>query len=198
MTREQNIALFGGSFNPPGNHHRRVAEALAPHFDQRIVIPCGKRPDRPEGALVTPEERSAMCEIAFKDIPNVALDLFDVRNDPYTRAWKLEERFRAMGRPWHIIGADLATGGARGTSQIQTTWEKGEELWLNASFAVVTRPGIYLSPADMPPHSRLFEISAPGSSSRIREALSRGESIIDRVPTEVARYISDHRLYERR
>lgn len=31
MTRR--IAVFGGSFNPPGVHHRRVVELLARRFD---------------------------------------------------------------------------------------------------------------------------------------------------------------------
>ena len=30
----QRIALYGGSFNPPGSHHRRIAERLAESFDR--------------------------------------------------------------------------------------------------------------------------------------------------------------------
>ena len=34
----KNIVVFGGTFNPPGLHHRLIAEALAKQFDEVIVV----------------------------------------------------------------------------------------------------------------------------------------------------------------
>ena len=36
MTRT--IAVFGGSFNPPGVHHRQIATLLAQSFDEVVVV----------------------------------------------------------------------------------------------------------------------------------------------------------------
>ncbi|HSJ03477.1 MAG: nicotinate (nicotinamide) nucleotide adenylyltransferase, partial [Verrucomicrobium sp.] len=70
------IALFGGSFNPPGLHHRRIALLLAESFDEVRVIPCGPRPDKPEVGSVPSVFRAALCDLTFGDMPGVAVDLF--------------------------------------------------------------------------------------------------------------------------
>ena len=40
------IGIFGGSFNPPGKHHRDIVEKLSDFFDEIIIVPCGGRPDK--------------------------------------------------------------------------------------------------------------------------------------------------------
>ena len=80
----QRIAVFGGSFNPPGLHHRLVAEALVGHFDRIIVVPCGPRPDKLTTNDVETVYRAALADIAFRDLPRVEVDLFDLGR-PSTR-----------------------------------------------------------------------------------------------------------------
>lgn len=189
------IALFGGNFNPPGIHHRIIAEELASHFDEVIVIPCGPRPDKPTTNDVDPIYRATMVDMTFRRLDRVTVELFDLEQEHFTRTDKLDQIFSERGEVWHIVGTDLISGGRRGSSVIQKQWLKGEELWHRLNFAVVVRPGFDFHNEDLPPHSQLFEVQTPGASYHIREKAFRREQVDGLVTEEVARYIDRYRLY---
>ncbi len=192
---KRSIAVFGGSFNPPGLHHRAVAEMLSAHFDEVLVVPCGPRPDKPVTNDVPPIYRAAMAEMTFRGLPEVRIELFDLEEGTFTRTWELEERFCEQGELWHVVGTDLVAGGGRGESVIQREWARGPEIWRRLNFAVVRRPGFDLDPADLPEHNRLFDLSAPGSSSNIRDRVFGRRPIDGLLSDEVAAYIQRHDLY---
>lgn len=189
------IALFGGSFNPPGLHHRKIAERLATHFDEVRVIPCGPRPDKPEVSSVPSTCRAALCDITFEGIPNVVVDLFDLEQETFTRNYALEAKFSAQGEVWHVVGADWLTGGAHGKSSIQTGWEKGDQLWHSSHFAVLTRPGHPLNPADLPPNHQLIDLHIEGASTDIREILLHGNDASHLLTPRTASYIQRYGFY---
>ena len=189
------IAIFGGSFNPPGNHHRAIATLLALEFDEVRVIPCGPRPDKPITGSIPAIYRAALCDLAFGDLPKVIVDLFDLEQATFTRNHELQARFASDGEIWHVVGADLIEGGRESTSLIQRTWAKGAELWKTAHFAVLTRPGHHINQADLPPNSKLFPLEEMGSSSAIRDALSRDEEVDTLVTPRVLDYIERYGLY---
>ncbi len=189
------IALYGGSFNPPGAHHRRVAEKLARVFDQVRVIPCGPRPDKETTNTTPPVFRAALADITFGGITRVTVDLFDLEADTFTRNCDLQTRFASEGEVWHVIGADLIAGGGKGKSPVQREWKHGRELWRAANFAVLTRPGFTLDKKDLPPRHQLIEIDAPGSSTAVRDLIGRGESIAPLVTPRALSYIERYGLY---
>ena len=189
------IALFGGSYNPPGLHHRRIAEALRLRFDQVLVVPCGPRSDKTSTNMLPPVYRAAMAGMAFSGMPGVEVDLFDLEQDRFTRSHELDTRFAPRGEIWHVVGVDLTTGGARGESQIQRYWEHGQRLWSTARFAVLTRPGHVFDQADLPPNHELIEVDIPGSSSEIRDRLAHGASVENLVPPRTLAYIQRYGLY---
>ena len=189
------IAIFGGSFNPPGLHHRAIADVLAREFDEVRVIPCGPRPDKAITGIIPAIYRAALADLAFGGMPKVVVDLFDLEQATFTRNWELQERFAPMGEIWHVVGTDLIVGGARGASPIQTSWAKGAELWQNAHFAVLQRPGHDINANDLPPHSKLIPLDVPGSSTEIRDRLGRGDDIDDLVAARVRDYIERYGLY---
>jgi nicotinic acid mononucleotide adenylyltransferase len=80
------IALFGGSFNPPGLHHRHIAGRLARDFDTVLVVPCGPRDDKATTNLLPPVFRAALADMAFEGMPGVEVDLFDLEQDRFTRS----------------------------------------------------------------------------------------------------------------
>ncbi len=188
------IAIFGGSFNPPGSHHRLIAQALARRFDEVRIIPCGPRPDKAAASLVPPVFRAAMADITFSGLNNTAVDLFDLEQDCFTRNCDLQARYLPLGEPWHVVGADLVADGARGRSAIQTSWKHGRKLWHTASFAVLTRAGHTLEKRDLPPRHELIEIDAPGSSTVIRELLGRGEPAASLLVPRALDYIERYGL----
>ena len=188
------LALFGGSFNPAGVHHRTIAERLAAAFDEVLVVPCGPRPDKPTTDDVEPLHRAATADLTFCGLPRVRVELFDLEADSFTRSYELEQRFRPRGRVWHVVGSDLVQGGREGRSPIQQVWWRGEELWRESHFAVLARPGYPVDAADLPPHSRIIE-GAVGSSSAIRGRAFQHQSLDGLVAPSVERYIDRHRLY---
>lgn len=191
------IGIYGGSFNPPGLHHRAVVRAAANELDTTIVVPCGIRDDRPESAAIDPKLRSEMCEHTFDGMPGVELDLFDVASKEYTRSYDLYERYKSRGEPWLIIGADLVAGGAEGNSPIQKSWYRGIELWENCNFLIVPRPGFVISKDDLPPHAEILKFETTGSSTRIRDQIATDQDWHDLVMPDVFKIIEDHHLYKR-
>lgn len=189
------IAIFGGSFNPPGVHHRLLAEKLARRFDEVRVIPCGPRPDKEITNSIPPVFRAALADITFGGLRRVAVDLFDLENNTFTRNCDLQTRYEPRGEVWHVVGADLIAGGAKGRSPIQRTWKNGRKLWQGARFAVFTRPGCTLDPADLPPHHELITIDAPGSSTDVRTRLGRSEPVGTMVTPRAHACIERYGLY---
>ena len=194
MTRKE-IAIFGGSFNPPGTHHRTIARALSERFHEVVVVPCGPRPDKPVTNDVPSIYRATMVDMTFQDLPRVRVDLFDLENGTFTRTHQLEERFQGKGETWHVIGGDLLAGGARGCSPIHAEWERGSDIWNRLGFVVLQRPGFPFDPKDLPPNHRILEIQVPGSSSRLRDDLFQHKNVTGRVLPSVEEYIERHGLY---
>jgi NAD+ kinase len=189
------IALFGGSFNPPGLHHRAIATALAQRFDNVIVIPCGPRPDKESTNHVPAIYRAAMADMAFAELDKVEVDLFDLEQPIFTRTCDLDTRYASRGEVWHTVGVDLIAGGASGASAIQLTWEKGEQLWNTARFIVLKRHGLVFDAADLPPHAEVIELDVPGASSDIRNRLAHGQSVETWVAERPLAYIQRYGLY---
>jgi len=191
----RSIAIFGGSFNPPGVHHAAIARSLAEVFDEVRVIPCGPRPDKPMTEGVPSVYRAALADIVFGGMPKVTVDLSDFEQDTFTRNHELQSRFESAGEVWHVVGTDLIEGGAQGASLIQRTWAHGEELWQKANFAVLRRPGYEVAPGDLPPHAREIAHVVEGSSTMIRDLLGAGRSVAGRVHPRAKTYIERYGLY---
>ncbi len=196
------IALFGGSFNPPGLHHRAIAQELAScgFFDAVVVVPCGPRPDKPTTNDVAPIHRATMCDLTFAGLQKTRVELFDLEQATFTRTHVLEQRFGGEDEVWHVVGPDLIENGADGASFIQRTWQHGTELWESARFIVVHHPDDHINKSDLPTHHIVVSVPMPRekSSTAIRETIFRHESIEDLVTPSVAQYISRYALYRGR
>jgi nicotinate (nicotinamide) nucleotide adenylyltransferase len=189
------IAVFGGSFNPPGSHHVAIAEALSREFDLVMVVPCGPRPDKLETNEIDPVFRAAMADLAFGHLPKCEVDLFDLEHTTFTRSIDLEQRYQSSGEVHHVVGGDLVEGGADGRSAVQRQWHRGQELWQAARFVVVTRPGCDLNPSDLPPNHLVFELHESGSSSALREQLRTQRLDPQLLPPKILAYIQRYGLY---
>src|SRR5580700_1387682 len=121
------IAVYGGTFSPPGLHHRKIAQELIRHFDQVMVVPCGPRPDKP--CDVEPVYRAAMTDLAFRGLDRVNVELFDLEQATFTRNCELQGRFAKHGEVWHVVGTDLISDGRKQQSFIHRVWHNGPNLW---------------------------------------------------------------------
>jgi len=189
------IAIFGGSFNPPGLHHRNMVFPLIDPFDEVKIVPCGLRPDKPSTGYVEPIHRREMVRLAFSDIsPEVVIDDFDLNGETFMRTYQLQERYEHDGEIWHVIGTDLLVGGEQGHSAVHT-WEHGARLWAKLNFAVFIREGIPFDRDDLPPKHMLFHSKSGDSSKEIRRRITAGLPFADLVMPGVAQYIEAHSLY---
>lgn len=194
--------VFGGSFNPPGLHHRRIAEALTRQFDEVVVVPCGPRPDKQTVNDVETIFRATLTAIGFADLPRVEVDLFDLEQAAFTRTHALNERYASRGgEVWHLVGGDVIAGGRSGRSFIHQGWQDGPRLWETLRFAVAEREAedFALTPGDLPPNHRLVDLPAsPGASSVIRRKIFHREPFAHLVTPEVAAYVDRYGLYRGR
>lgn len=181
---KSSVGVFGGSFDPPGNHHVEIVHRLTEIFSQVIVIPSGPRPDR-SYLFADPELRIRLARAAFSGISGVELDLSDISKDSFTYTFDLEQRLRQSCSPVHVIGADLVIGGSA-SSPIVKSWYRGNDVWNNLQFLLLARPGFELREDERPPHSSVLTVSVKGSSTAIRDAYQNGEAIDQLVPSSVA------------
>ena len=189
------IAIYSGSFNPPAAHHQRIVRELATRFDRVLVIPSGVRPEKPSGDRVGRRYRATMADLAFSGIDKVSVELFDLEQNCFTRTHELQQRFAHLGEIWHVVGANLIAGGARGESIIHRVWAEAESVWRDLNFVVVARGGSEFTPADLPPRHELIDLEIEGSSAEIRARLFRGEPVDGLLAPDVLAYIERHQLY---
>jgi NAD+ kinase len=192
------IAIFTGSFNPPGLHHRQIAEILTREFGSVIVAPCGPRPDKQTAADVESTHRAALVDIAFRGLDRLTVELFDLEQAVFSKAAELQMRYQDRGDLWHVVGSDLTEGGKN--SAIHRTWEDGPRMWAERNFLVVSRAGHTAVPEDLPPHHRVISLDIPrdGDSAIIREKIFKREPFAHLVSAEVGAYIERYGLYRGR
>ncbi len=207
------IAIFGGSFNPPGIHHEAIVKALSEcgHFDKVVVAVSGAYHGK-EQNQISNAERIILCHTAFALIPNVIVDFYDLAENIFTPTVTLLEdyidptmcfkriEFAFPYSEWYFVaGADLIKGGKDGQSEIQRLWDDGERLFREAKFAVLDRPGYGLDRADFPPHAvdfGGFPEFPKGSSTEIRNRLAQNLSISGLVSRKIEEIILYNRFYQ--
>jgi len=200
--------MFGGAFDPPHWAHRALAETALQQLalDALHVLPTGQAWHKAR-ELSPAAHRLAMCQAAFGDLAGVRIDAREIlRLGPSYTADTLSELAAQYpgARLYLVLGADQLMA--------FRTWSRWEEVLHHATLAVANRP-IHLAPnaasaevaeADLStvgiPFVRLHMPLHPTSSTAIRahvHGLSRRYPDLDvLVPEGVARYISDHHLYQ--
>lgn len=201
------VGVFGGAFDPPHGAHRALAQAALEqlHLDALHITPTGHawHKARP---LTAAAHRWAMCELAFGDLPRVCLDDRELhRPGPSYTADTLQAL--AHEQP----GAELYL--VLGADQLQAfcSWSRWQDVLQLARLAVANRPmsltalaqdqapAADLSAIDLPfvpLHMPLQHTSSTAIRSQVRGRYPRFPELNALVPAGVARYISEHHLYE--
>lgn len=202
------VGMFGGAFDPPHWAHRDLAEAALTQLELQVlhVMPTGHAWHKSR-VLSPAAHRVAMCEAAFGDLPRVEIDQREIRREgpSYTADTLRELATEYPGaRLYLILGADQLLA--------FKSWSRWEEVLRHATLAVANRPihmaadaePAAVAEADLSgvdiPFERLRMPLHPTSSTAIRAHVhgqSRRYPDLDvLVPAGVARYISEHHLYE--
>ncbi len=199
MEKLRKIVVFGGSFNPPGIHHRQIAEHLIMVFDLVLIVPCGPRPDKKSVDSSLLYHHKEMSKLTF-NLPKIKFDFFDLDNSIYTPTYLLDYRYKEIypeARIWHAVGTDLVIGGSEKKSEIHRIWDKGDEIWENLNFVIIDRPDWKLRLDDMPSNSFLLDLSyeIKGAGTKIRKHVFENKPINDLVSPDVDNYIKEKNLY---
>ena len=107
------IAIYGGSFNPPHLGHREAVitalEALNP--DLLLIIPDHEPPHKEmEEGSPTPEQRLELCRLTFGDLEHVEISSLELERNgksyTYDTVRELQERY-PDARLTLIVGTDM-------------------------------------------------------------------------------------------
>ncbi|MET0210490.1 MAG: nicotinate (nicotinamide) nucleotide adenylyltransferase [Burkholderiaceae bacterium] len=198
-----NIGLFGGSFDPPHQGHRALAEAAFDHLqlDELRWLPAG-RPWQRAHRLAPEGDRRAMVAAAIDARAGFRLDDRELHRPgaSYTIDTVDELLAEAPGATlFLLIGEDQL--------QRLPTWHRWASLVTRVTLAVAHRGPLREPPADLlaalqRASRAIVRLPMPPmdvSSTVIRARLAAGDSARALVPEllapQVARYIDLHRLY---
>lgn len=184
------IALFGGSFDPPHIGHVLLAAYALSAFGVEEVLAVPVFTHAFEKPLSPFHHRMQMAVLAFELLPDVrVLGIEEELGAPSRTIRTLEElERRDPGRRFRLLmGADLLVETEK--------WLAWDEIVKRGSPLVVGRAGISHPDAPAP-------VLPDVSSTRIRAALradpsdaSTEKALRDFVPKAVREYITAHRLY---
>lgn len=192
--RQQNIALFGGSFNPVHIGHMMVAQYVAQFtpVDQVWMLVSPRNPLKPDSPLAPDSKRLEMLELACAGDPQIlASDFeFSLPTPSYTcnTLSKLKESFPHLSFSL-LIGAD--------NWLLFHQWRSWEEILTNYPIYIYPRPGYEIDSESLPPSvTYLSECPTSSlSSTFIRQAIRQGKNISHFLPAGVYNFILNHNLY---
>jgi nicotinate-nucleotide adenylyltransferase len=184
-----NVALYGGSFNPPHIGHQMVGLYVleTAGVDQIWFIPCFKHPF--DKALAPFDDRLRMCELAAAALgPRAVVSAVERDLGEESRTLRTVRALEAR-HPEHrfslVIGADLVDE--------TDTWYGAEELRRAVPFIVVGRAGS--GPPSRPGGARPPVEMPAVSSTEIRRALHEGKPVTGLVSRAVLDYIYGRGLF---
>ncbi|MDZ4232959.1 MAG: nicotinate-nucleotide adenylyltransferase [Dietzia sp.] len=195
------MGVMGGTFDPIHNGHLVAASEVADLFDldEVVFVPTGQPWQKRTRTVTAAEDRYLMTVIATASNPRFSVSRVDIdRGGPtYTKDTLHDLReLNPDADLYFITGADALAS--------ILSWQNWEELFAQASFIGVNRPGYELDGkhisaalAELPDDAlHLVEVPALSISStdcRIRAEESR--PIWYLVPDGVVRYIAKRDLY---
>ncbi len=193
-------AIFGGTFNPPHLGHRVMVEWAVSQkkWNQILVIPSFLPPHK-QGEFASPEDRLAMCRLAFANLSTVSVSNVEVtrREKSYTIETLEELEKCGIFHPTLIIGAD---------SLVQFhTWFRYTDILQKADLFAYRRDGISQDQMEQAAVALrnlggcvtiLTEQPPPISSSAVRQALEQGISADQWLEPSVIEYIASNGLYK--
>ena len=201
----EQIALYGGSFNPIHHAHLIVARAIVERLelDRVIFLPSARPPHKVVDTLATPAHRAAMVRLAIEGETAFEFSDYDLtREGPSYTIDTVRNFRRTYGtgvRLCWIIGADSLAE--------LITWHRVSDLVDACHIITAGRPGV-----DDIPWTQLGTVLTEEqiasiksgivatplidiSSTDIRQRVSRRLSIRYMVPDQVRAYIEQHSLY---
>jgi len=194
------IGIFGGTFDPVHDGHLRPVEAVAQAIglDRVYYVVSRRSPWKKEASPADARHRVAMLAIALAGRPDRVLSFCELdRPEPSYTVETLREFARDFpsDERYFLLGSDAWSSFPR--------WREPEEILRLARLAIFIREPFESEPILRQPfwsgreNSILIfdSVRVTISSTDLRAAVSRGESLSGRTPKPVEEYIFKQRLY---
>lgn len=197
-----NIAIFGGSFNPPHKAHLKIAREFSSllSVDKMLIIPTFVAPHKAIKYFVSAQDRLNMCRLLFSD---EGFSVSDIEIKREGKSYTIDT-LEILGKEYPeakfylIIGSDMLLS--------FHLWYRYRDILKKCTLCVMTREDEIdcdemLSYAENTlglSESEIVLSPAPAtemSSTQIREKLSAGEDVSDCLSDEVIEYIKEKGLY---
>ena len=196
---KKKIAIFGGSFNPPHNGHKKVIELVREsfHCDEIWLIPSGNRKDKE--IQISNVHRLVLINMMVKELrkkmgPKILISEIEInRKKPTTTIDTLEELEKDYPdyEFYLIISSEIVP-------EIKELWHRGEEMFLKGKYIVIERPGSYkLNEIELPSTSIIIskDNSMPKISSTYIRLINISEELNKWVGHDLADYITKNKIY---
>lgn len=186
------IGIYGGSFDPIHNGHIYMAKFIVDHLnlDKLLIIPVGI-PSHRKNILADANMRLKMCEIAFRNEKKIEVSDIEVKSKDiaftYDTLLKIIEMY-PNNEYYEIIGEDSGAYFHR--------WKNYKEILKLAKVVILQRKGYSTLLKD----ANILQVKNPFlnfSSTGVREAILKEESIESMVPKEIVEFIKTNKLYKR-
>ncbi|HJP76867.1 MAG TPA: nicotinate-nucleotide adenylyltransferase [Pseudonocardiaceae bacterium] len=196
MSRRRRIGIMGGTFDPIHHGHLVAASEVQSRFelDEVVFVPTGQPYQKTDRGVSAAEDRYLMTVIATASNPRFSVSRVDIDRDgpTYTLDTLRELHQIYPGTELYFIT------GADALEQI-LSWHKVDDIFAEAHFIGVTRPGYQLDDRHLPNGAvSLVEVPAMAiSSTSCRQRVAAGLPVWYLVPDGVVQYISKRGLYQR-
>lgn len=190
----KNVAILGGSFNPPTRAHQALAEACLERseFDEVWIMPSGNRLDKVYS--VEDEHRLAMLGLLAQTIHNPRLQVSRLELD-LPRPSQTIKTLGALAMQYPDVLPVFVFGADSYYDMPTSSWVEGDYIQKNVHMLIVPREG-YQNPVasnvnilDVPVEFRSI------SSSQARSRQQAGELISHLVDPSIAAYMAENNLY---
>lgn len=188
--KEEQIGIFGGSFDPVHNAHIAIAEKSIDQLglDLLYIVPVNKSPHKQEMPVASPQHRFAMLKAAFNGKSKVKVSMIEIKREgiSYTvdTVKSIADKY-PKAQLYLIVGSD--------NLKTLDKWKSMREIRSLCRIAVASRPNSDICAEFLTVNCRPISIS----SSQIRDLLCKSKSVKGLVPNSVEAYIKKNALYTR-
>lgn len=183
-----NIALLGGSFNPPHNGHLMIAQQVLDFSDSDEVWFLPNYNQTPPKLVAPAEDRLAMTKLL--SIPRSRVSTIEIDHNLSGETIAILPFLPKEHIFSFVIGSDQLS--------MFHLWKDWQKLIKAMPFWVFPRYGYPNEPLydGMKVVNHELLIGTNISSTKIRDRVKRGLAIDQFVPATVAEYIYEHSLYQ--
>ena len=196
------VGIYGGTFAPIHNGHVQAAKLFMEQMrlDYLFVIPAGIPPHKQVDFEDDPHHRLRMCELAFAGMDGVIVSDMEITREGKSYTVDTLRQLSTPNRRLLLLC---------GTDMVLTfdQWREYEDILKLCYPVYMRREGdAFLDGMIVEKLAKYYKESGKMfrkivgeplviSSTEIRKMLAAGEDISSLVPSSVAAYIEEHRLY---